>query len=62
MLRECSGCKFCHIFWTQVTSFSQAVSAKVEQARDAAGHIRVPGMGRDKAFTLLVIDDANTDW
>ena len=32
------------------------------QAKDAAGNIRVPGLNRDKCFTLLVIDDANTDW
>ncbi|XP_040570480.1 synapsin isoform X1 [Lepeophtheirus salmonis] len=49
-------------FFGKVTSFSQVVSAKVEQARDAAGNIRVPGMAREKSYTLLVIDDANTDW
>lgn len=46
----------------QVSSFSQVVSAKVEQAKDAAGNIRVPGINKDKCYTLLVIDDANTDW
>ncbi len=46
----------------QVSSFSQVVSAKVEQAKDAAGSIRVPGINRDRCFTLLVIDDADTDW
>ena len=50
-------------FFVKVTSFSQVVSAKVEQAKDAAGNIRVPGLGsKDKCYTLLVIDDANTDW
>ena len=44
-------------------TFSQVVSAKVEQAKDAAGHIRVPGtIKKDKCYTLLVVDDANTDW
>jgi hypothetical protein len=38
------------------------VSAKVEQAKDAAGNIRLPGFNKDRCFTLLVIDDANTDW
>ncbi len=46
----------------QVSSFSQVVSAKVEQAKDAAGSIRVPGINRDRCLTLLVIDDADTDW
>ena len=45
-----------------MSSFSQVVSAKVEQAKDAAGSIRVPGINRDRCFTLLVIDDADTDW
>ena len=52
---------FCHV--SKVTTFSQVVSAKVEQAKDATGNIRIPGLGRkDKSYTLLVIDDANTDW
>lgn len=50
-------------FFGKVSSFSQVVSAKVEQAKDAAGNIRVPGMGgKDRCFTLLVIDDDHTDW
>ena len=55
-------------FWTfmrlffQMSNLSQVVSAKVEQAKDAAGNIRVPGFNKDRCFTLLVIDDANTDW
>ena len=33
----------------------------MEQAKTAAGNIHVPGrINRDKCFTLLVIDDANT--
>ena len=52
-----------NIFNFKVTTFSQAVSAKVEQAKDATGNIRIPGMLRkDKCYTLLVIDDPNTDW
>ena len=46
----------------QVSTFSQVVSQKVDAAKDAAGNIRVPGLSRGKCFTLLVIDDANTDW
>ena len=47
----------------KVSTFSQAVSAKVEQAKDATGNIRIPGMlKKDKCYTLLVIDDPNTDW
>ena len=46
----------------QVSTFSQVVSQKVDAAKDAAGNIRVPGLNRGKCFTLLVIDDANTDW
>ena len=56
---------FCIFFirLLKVTTFSQAVSAKVEQAKDATGNIRIPGLGKkDKRYTLLVIDDANTDW
>lgn len=34
----------------------------MEQAKDAAGNIRLPGFNKDRCFTLLVIDDANTDW
>jgi hypothetical protein len=35
----------------------------MEQAKDAAGNIHVPGrINKSKCFTLLVIDDANTDW
>eukprot|EP00095_Tigriopus_kingsejongensis_P006849 maker-scaffold176_size284796-snap-gene-0.12 protein:Tk06849 transcript:maker-scaffold176_size284796-snap-gene-0.12-mRNA-1 annotation:"synapsin-like isoform x1" len=49
-------------FFGKVSSFSQVVSAKVEQAKDAAGSIRGPGINKDRCFTLLVIDDANTDW
>lgn len=49
-------------FFGKVSNFSAVVSQKVEQAKDAAGHIRVPGLNKDKCFTLLVIDDANTDW
>ena len=49
-------------FFGKVSGFSQIVSAKVEQAKDAAGAIRVPGMNRDRVLTLLVIDDADTDW
>ena len=45
-----------------MSNLSQVVSAKVEQAKDAAGNIRVPGFNKDRCFTLLVIDDANTDW
>ena len=52
-----------NIFNFKVTTFSQAVSAKVEQAKDATGNIRIPGMlKKDKCYTLLVIDDPNTDW
>ena len=49
-------------FFGKVSTFSQVVSQKVESAKDAAGHIRIPGLSRDKCYTLLVIDDANTDW
>jgi len=50
-------------FFGKVSTFSQAVSAKVEQAKDATGNIRIPGMlKKDKCYTLLVIDDPNTDW
>ena len=49
-------------FALQVSTFSQVVSQKVDAAKDAAGNIRVPGLNRGKCFTLLVIDDANTDW
>jgi len=47
-------------FLGKVTSISQVVSAKVEQARDQAAAIR--GFNKDRCFTLLVIDDQNTDW
>ncbi|XP_023330999.1 synapsin [Eurytemora carolleeae] len=36
------------------------VSAKVELARDKADAYR--GINKDRCFTLLVIDDQNTDW
>lgn len=49
-------------FFGKASNFSAVVSQKVEQAKSAAGNIRVPGLNRDKCFTLLVIDDANTDW
>jgi len=49
-------------FFGKMSNFSQVVSAKVEQAKDVAGNIRVPGFNKDRCFTLLVIDDANTDW
>ena len=45
-----------------MSNFSQVVSAKVELAKDAAGNIRVPGFNKDHCFTLLIIDDANTEW
>ena len=49
--------------FSKVSTFSQAVTAKVEQAKDVTGHIRIPGLIRkDKCYTILVIDDANTDW
>jgi hypothetical protein len=38
------------------------VSAKVEQARDKAEAYRGPQFNKDRCFTLLVIDDQNTDW
>jgi len=45
------------------SNFSAVVSQRMEQAKTAAGNIHVPGrINRDKCFTLLVIDDANTDW
>jgi len=47
-------------FLGKVTSLSQVVSAKVEQARDQAAAIR--GLNKEHCFTLLVIDDQNTDW
>jgi len=47
-------------FLGKVTSLSQVVSAKVEQARDKADAIR--GFNKDRCFTLLVVDDQNTDW
>jgi hypothetical protein len=40
----------------------QVVSAKVEQARDKAEAYRGPQFNKDRCFTLLVIDDQNTDW
>ena len=46
----------------QASNFSAVVSQKVEQTKSAARNIRVPGINKDKCFTLLVIDDANTDW
>lgn len=49
-------------FFGKVSTFSQVVSQKVDAAKDAAGNIRVPGLSRGKCYTLLVIDDANTDW
>ena len=43
------------------SNFSAVVSQRMEQAKTAAGNIHVPGrINRDKCFTLLVIDDANT--
>ena len=53
---------FTPIIFQQASNFSAVVSQKMAQAKDAAGNIRVPGLNRDKCFTLLVIDDANTDW
>jgi hypothetical protein len=38
------------------------VSAKVEQARDKAESYRGGQYNKDRCFTLLVIDDQNTDW
>jgi len=49
-------------FFGKMSNFSQVVSAKVELAKDAAGNIRVPGFNKDHCFTLLIIDDANTEW
>ena len=43
-------------------SVLQVVSAKVEQARDKAEAYRGPQFNKDRCFTLLVIDDQNTDW
>ena len=46
-----------------MSNFSAVVSQKMEQAKDVAGNIHVPGrINKSKCFTLLVIDDANTDW
>ncbi len=45
-----------------LTSGLQVVSAKVEQARDKAEAYRGPQFNKDRCFTLLVIDDQNTDW
>jgi len=49
-------------FFGKASNFSAIVSQKVETTKNAARNIRVPGINKDKCFTLLVIDDANTDW
>ena len=43
----------------QASNFSAVVSQKMEQAKSTA-YTRIPGLNRDKCFTLLVVDDANT--
>jgi len=50
-------------FLGKVTSLSQVVSAKANEAKDKAEAFKAQRAQRhDRCFTLLVIDDQNTDW
>lgn len=50
-------------FLGKVTSLSQVVSAKANEAKDKAEQFKAArGVKNDRCFILLVIDDQNTDW
>jgi len=50
-------------FLGKVSSLSQVVSAKANEAKDKAEAFKAQRAQRhDRCFTLLVIDDQNTDW
>jgi len=49
-------------FLGKVSSLSQAVSAKAAEAKDKAESYRAGNINKERCFTLLVIDDQNTDW
>jgi len=50
-------------FLGKVTSLSQVVSAKANEAKDKAEAFKAQrGVKHERCFTLLVIDDQNTDW
>lgn len=50
-------------FLGKVSSLSQVVSAKANEAKDKAEAFKAQRSAKhDRSFTLLVVDDQNTDW
>ena len=38
------------------------VTAKVDQAKDTAAAYKLSSINKNRCFTLLVVDDQNTEW
>jgi len=49
-------------FLGKVSVLSQVVTAKVDQAKDTAAAYKLSSINKNRCFTLLVVDDQNTEW